>query len=744
MRSKILVVLSLLTVFAMIAVSCGPSAAGTGGEPAARTSKDPTTWVETTFGEPETLDPSLTYETGGGEILQNVLDNLIFFKKDSGVEFVPMIASEVPTEDNGGITNGGKTFTFKIREGVKFHDGTDMTVQDVAFTFWRNIMAGGTASPQWMLTEPIYGAGISDVAEVVDAVANGAAITDPAAVLNGMTDDTPYDDRETLATYDAEVLTAVCEDLKSRIVPDEAAGTVTFNLAQPWAPFLATLAGGGWGGIQSQAWVSANGGWDGDCASWTPYYGWSSEEFNETELGRSVMGTGPFKFDHWTAGEEIVLTANEDYWMSEPAWEGAPTGAPALKTVIIKQVDEFSTRLAMAQAGDADNVLVGSTEDWPILDELVGEEGTYEQWLAGEPMAVSDESKPFVKVTDILVASNRTDIGFQFELNTEGGNSFMGSGKLDGDGINAEFFSDAHIRKAFNYCFDYDTYLEDVLMGEGSRAPVLMLPGMSGYDEDTPQYTYDVEKCREELAASTWTTCSDAEADLADAEAAAAAAAAAVTAYVEPEEEVAEGEEAPATLEDLETAAATADEALAAAKAAADACEPQPLSEVGFRLSAVYNTGNTQRQTIAELLQAGLQEAGEQYVVEVVGLPWPTFLQANNAKKLPIFIIGWQSDYYDTHNWSYTFTAGYYAFKQSFPADLKAEFVEICTEGVTEVNPEARETIYKEKFNTKYYDTAPSILLFNVKQRHYEPKWVNGWYANPMYSNKWYYVLSKN
>ena len=30
------------------------------------------------------------------------------------------------------------------------------------------------------------------------------------------------------------------------------------------------------------------------------------------------------------------------------------------------------------------------------------------------------------------------------------------------------------------------------------------------------------------------------------------------------------------------------------------------------------------------------------------------------------------------------------------------------------------------------------------KQRHYEPLYVNGYYANPMYSNRWYYVLSKD
>lgn len=700
---KFFAVFSVLVVLAMLLVACGPAAPAPEGEEAAppaeaeegevaaATSKDPTTWIETTFGEPQTLDPSLTYETAGGEILQNTMDTLVFFKKDSAVEFVPFLATEVPSVENGGISADGTTVTFNIRDGVVFHDGTPLSVNDVAFTFWRNILAGGTSSPQWMMTEPVFGAGVSDITEIVDAAANGADLTDPASILDSISDATPYDDREALGAYDPAVLQAVCEDLKARIVPDEAAGTVTFTLAQPWAPFLGTLAGGGWGAIQSQAWVSANGGWDGDCASWTPFYGWTAEEFNETPLGTSVMGTGPFVFDHWTPGEELVLTANENYWMSEPAWEGAPTGPAALKTVVITQVDEFSTRLAMVQAGDADNVLVGSTEDWPIVDELVGAEGTYEQWVAGEAFAEMDASKPLVKVTDILVLNNRTDVGFQFNINTEGGNSFIGSGQLDGDGVPAKFFQDAAIRRAFNYCFDYDTYLGDVLQGEGTKAPTLMLPGMAGYDENAPQYAYDIEMCQQELENSFWTTCTD-----------------------------------PDTLEEVP----------------GEDC--QPLSEVGFRLSAVYNTGNNQRQTIAEILQAGLQEAGEQYVVETVGLPWPTFLSNNRARKLPIFIIGWLSDYYDTHNWSYTFTAGYYAFVQRFPEDLRQEFVQICTEGVTETDPVARDAYYKEVFNPKYHETAPSILLFNVKQRHYEPRYVNGWYANPMYSNRWYYVLSKD
>lgn len=672
MRSKWYVLFSAVVVLAMLLVACQPAAPAAEGEAAAgegaapaesafwRKSKDPTTWVETTYGDPDTLDLSQMYETAGGEIAANVYDTLVFFKKDSPSEFVPMIALEVPTKENGGISEDGLKVTFKIRDGVKFHDGSDLTIEDIAFGFVSRILAGSTYSPQWMLVEPLFGAGLIDVAELVDP------------------DNPPYDDREALAAYPEETIVAVCEQVKAAIVVDEAARTLTFNLAQPWAPFVATLTNGGWAAVESKAWKIAAGGWDGDCTTWAAYYAPTPEELNEKPLGADAMGTGPYKLDHWIPTEEVVLTANEDYWMSEPMWEGAPTGAPRLKTVVIKQVDEFSTRLAMAQAGDADNVLVGSTEDWVIMDEMIAGELTYADFMAGEPVAITDPEQPFYKVSDVLFVNNRTDVGFAFLVNTEGGNTFIGSGKLDGDGIPADFFSDVHVRRAFAYCFDYDSYLEEVLQGEGTRAPTLVLPGMLGYSEDLPQYTYDLEKCVEELKASEWVS----------------------------EDGV-------------------------------------QLFELGFRMSTVYNVGNDQRQTIAEVLQAGLSDAGEQFVIETVGLPWPAFLRAIRAEKIPIFVIGWLSDYFDSHNWTATFTSAYYAFKQQFPEELRLEFSEINSRAVQETDPAVREKIYLEEFDTLYYESVPAILLFHLKNRHYAQPWEVGWFDNPVYSGKWYYALAK-
>jgi peptide/nickel transport system substrate-binding protein len=706
MRSKIFSMILITAMLSAALAACGPAAGGPGGAPAATSSKDPTTWVEAEFGEPWTLDIVYDYESAGGEVIENVYDRLLWYKKDSVTEFVPWLATEVPSLDNGGISADGLTYTFKIRQGVKFHDGSDMTVDDVAFSWHRNILAGGTGSPQWLWVEPLFGAGINDVAQVLDP------------------ENPPFDDQDALKAYPKEKLIEVCEQVKSKVVANPEDNTVSFYLAQPWAPFLATFLGY-WGSIQSKAWVGANGGWDGDCETWANWYALTPDDLNQYPTGNSAMGTGPYKLDHWTPGEEIVMVANEDYWVTEPMWEGMPTGAPKLKTVIIKKIDEFSTRLAMAQAGDADNLMVGSTEDWPILDEYVGAEQTYDQYLAGEPLVDLDAGKPFVKYTSILAVNTRTDLGFSMNVNTAGGNNFIGSGKLNGDGIPADFFADPAIRRAFSYCFDYDTFLDQVLLGDAQRAPVLMLPGMSGYDVNAEQFTYDIEKCKQEIENSYWTTCTEIDREAEEAKAA-------LDAYVEP----AEGETVEVELTALQTA-------YNEAKAAADACESQPVSEVGFRFSAVYNVGNTLRQTIAEIMQAGMQEAGEQYVVEVVGLPWAAFLDTIDSKKVPIFVIGWISDYYDSHNWVSTFTCSYYPFKQGFPEEERQQFCEMASEGVGIVDPEERDTYYKEVFNPAYHQYAPAILLYHIKQRSYQPRYVRGWYANAAYSNQWYYSLWK-
>jgi peptide/nickel transport system substrate-binding protein len=618
-------------------------------------SKDPTTLTYVRFGDVDTLDPALDYETAGGEVIQNTYDTLIFYNKENPVEYVPQLATEVPTVDNGGISADGMTYTFKIRQGVKFHDGTDLTPEDVAFSFERGLLQGGTASPQWLLVEPFFGTGMSDLAELVDP------------------ENPPYDDRATLAAADPAKLEEVCKQVTDAIVADNSAGTVTFHLAQAWGPLLGTIAQG-WGSIQSKAWVGANGGWDGDCTTWQNFYAPTADEINAT-LGSKENGTGPYILDHWTPKEEVVLKANENYWRTDPIWEGGPSGVPVIKTVIIKEIDEWSTRLAMVQAGDADFVVLGSQADYPQMDALVGEECTLDGTCTE-----TDPAKP-LRVYKNLPVVTRTDAFLTFNVNTEGGNNFIGSGKLDGNGIPPDFFNDVHVRRAFAYCFDWDAYINSALNGEASQANDVFIPGMIGDDPGGAHYAYDPAKCEEEFKASTW-----------------------------------------------------------------QSEDGKSLWDTGFRMTVAYNTGNTARQTIGQIFQTNIAAVNPNFIVEVTGIPWPTFLANQRAKKLPVFFSGWVEDIHDPHNWIVPYTTQTYGSRQNLPEDLKALFKDFANRGVSESDPAKRGEIYKE-FNQAYYENVPTILLANGQARHYEQRWVQGYYYNPIYygtnNGGYFYAFSK-
>lgn len=224
---------------------------------------------------------------------------------------------------------------------------------------------------------------------------------------------------------------------------------------------------------------------------------WRDPSAEKSELFNKMNGTGPYKLESWKPGEEIVLTANEDYWRKDPPWDGGPTGAPAIKRFVIKEVDEWGTRFAALQAGDADSVTI-DPQYYPQVDELVKEDCDVK---TGKCTPV--KANGILRRYSNLPATSTTDLLLNVNVNTEGGNNYLGSGKLDGNGIPPDFFNDVHIRKAFNYCFDYDTYIKEVLQGDGLRRNGPVINPMLGYNADGPRYDYDLKKCEEEFKAST-------------------------------------------------------------------------------------------------------------------------------------------------------------------------------------------------------------------------------------------------
>ena len=118
------------------------------------------TFVDVTIGDADTFDPALSYDTASGEVIQNVYETLVFYDGEATDKFVPQLAESWTTSDDGTV------WTFNIRQGVKFHEGGDLTASDVAYSFQRGLLQGGYSSPQWLLAEPFFGVGVDDITMV--------------------------------------------------------------------------------------------------------------------------------------------------------------------------------------------------------------------------------------------------------------------------------------------------------------------------------------------------------------------------------------------------------------------------------------------------------------------------------------------------------------------------------------------------------------------------------------------------
>ncbi|SMY08006.1 ABC transporter substrate-binding protein [Flavimaricola marinus] len=321
--------------------------------------------------EPATLDPSQVEPGAGGEaVIFHVYDRLLTVGADSA-DLLPSLATEVPTRDNGLISEDGLTYTFPLREGVVFHDGTPFTADDVMYSWDRVIEM---AMPE----------GASDI------------LSDKIAEMR-VVDDFTFE--VTLNQIDASFL-------YSSVLPMTAS-------------------------IVSQDAVEANG-------------GVAEGEPNEFLSGNPV-GTGPYQLAGWNRTENLTIEVNDGYW-----------GTPAFDNVRWEFGLDPDVRVLGLRAGEFDTV----ETDPSYIADLEGVEGVivYGEGLLLEPLHIG------------------------FNLN-------IPEGVLpSGDTIPLDFFHDVRIRKAFNYAFDYNAFVNGALAGFGQVNPHYVPIGVFGYDPEAPIY----------------------------------------------------------------------------------------------------------------------------------------------------------------------------------------------------------------------------------------------------------------
>src|SRR5919201_2048655 len=150
----------MAVVVALIAAGCGgggKKSANTGTSPSTAGGKGGTMNLVANAAPSGSPDSQVNYTLQEWQLLIITHDGLVAFKRAAGSEgtkIVPDLAESVPKP-----TNGGKTYTFKLRSGIKFSNGKTLTGNDVKATFerlfkignspnagtWYNVIQGGDA-----------------------------------------------------------------------------------------------------------------------------------------------------------------------------------------------------------------------------------------------------------------------------------------------------------------------------------------------------------------------------------------------------------------------------------------------------------------------------------------------------------------------------------------------------------------------------------------------------------------------
>jgi peptide/nickel transport system substrate-binding protein len=130
-------------VFLLIAGCSSQSA--TKNPPGSSTQSGGTLVVGSDFG-PDSLDPAMNVAWASTTFYEQIYEGLLRWNAKN--EIVPSLATSYEA------TDGGKIYTFKLRQGVKFHNGREMTADDVKFCFDR-ILDPKTGSPNQKVYEPL-------------------------------------------------------------------------------------------------------------------------------------------------------------------------------------------------------------------------------------------------------------------------------------------------------------------------------------------------------------------------------------------------------------------------------------------------------------------------------------------------------------------------------------------------------------------------------------------------------------
>lgn len=96
------------------------------------------------------FDPAKEYDYFSGEIVNQVFDTLLVYDTQTST-LMPGLATQVPSLTNGGISADGLNYTYQLRHGVTFHDGSAFNATVMKWSIERAINLDLSGSPAFLL-----------------------------------------------------------------------------------------------------------------------------------------------------------------------------------------------------------------------------------------------------------------------------------------------------------------------------------------------------------------------------------------------------------------------------------------------------------------------------------------------------------------------------------------------------------------------------------------------------------------
>jgi peptide/nickel transport system substrate-binding protein len=262
--------------------------------------------------QPDSLDPTVTFQTPGWEIVDQVYQGLLTFNGTTSTSYVPVLAL------NWNVSKSALNYTFSLRHGVTFSNGDPFNAYVLWFSVYRTLILN--QAPAFILSQNL-------------APGNGRTFNVTAAALQSMNYFNPS----------AQNVSYMGKPGQSVQVIDRY--TIRFNLGYgtngmaPFNAFLQTLTTPMAMAVDPAV-VMANGG----VVAGQP----------NTWMVTSMVGTGFYKLQSWIQGQSVTLVKDPNYWgNSLSASQLNYAIQPAVLNTVIIYYKATSARIADLQAGTA-------------------------------------------------------------------------------------------------------------------------------------------------------------------------------------------------------------------------------------------------------------------------------------------------------------------------------------------------------------------------------------------------------